>query len=165
MGENVMERVEALEKRLKVLEEERAILSTLYTYGHAIDYGLKAEWLDCFTDDAVYKVQAFGITIPEVGVKQPASGLKGKKILSMYIANHTKSPELRHKHFLVEPVIRLDDGGQAFVESYFARLDEDRNGPYVLAFGRYLDKMIKSKDGKWRFKERICDMESRMPKR
>jgi hypothetical protein len=32
--------------------------------------------LDCFTEDAVYKVQAFGVTPPEVFVPQPSTGLK-----------------------------------------------------------------------------------------
>ena len=165
MGSNLTERVEALEGRLKILEEERAILSTLYTYGHAIDYGLKAKWLDCFTKDAVYKVQAFGVVLPEALIKQPPTGMKGRDALAKYITRHTKAPESWHKHCLVEPIMQFEGDNEASVESYFARLDEDQNGPYVLAFGRYRDKMVKAPDGKWRFKERICEIESRIPRR
>jgi hypothetical protein len=165
MSNNLTEKVEALERRLKILEEERAILSTLNAYGHAIDYGLKAKWLDCFTEDGVYKVQAFGTTLSEALVTQPPTGLKGRDVLSQYIAKHTKAPELWHKHFLVEPIIFWESDNTTSVESYFARLDEDQNGPYVLAFGRYRDKMVKDPDGKWRFKERICEIESHPPQR
>jgi 3-phenylpropionate/cinnamic acid dioxygenase small subunit len=166
MNSDLTKRVEALEKRLKLLEEEQAILSTLYTYAHTIDYGLKAQWLDCFAEDAVYRVQAFGVTLPDLfGIAQPTTGLKGRAALSAYIAKHTNAPEMWHKHCLVEPIIKLEGDNKASVESYFARLDEDQNGAYVLAFGRYHDQMVKSPDGKWRFKERICEIESRPAKR
>lgn len=166
MSGDLIRKVEALERRLQVLEEERAILATLYTYGHTIDYGLKAEWLDCFTEDAVYKVQASGVTLPELlGVTQPPTGLKGRDVLSKYIAKHTNAPAVWHKHCLSEPIILLEGDSKASVESYFARLDEDQNGAYILAFGRYRDQMTKIPDGKWRFKERICEMESRPAKR
>lgn len=165
MSSDPTQKFEALERRLKVLEEERAILLTLYTYGHTLDYGLKAEWLDCFTEDAVYKVQAFGVTMPEAVVTQPDTGFKGRDDLSKYVAKHTNAPTAWHKHFLSEPVIRLEDNNEASVDSYFARLDEDDGGAYIMAFGRYRDRMVKCPDGKWRFKERICEIESRGPKR
>ena len=38
-----------LRERLQVLEDERAILQTLHQYGHAMDYGPDAEFIDCFT--------------------------------------------------------------------------------------------------------------------
>src|SRR5262249_35391909 len=46
-----------VEDRLDALEAERAILDTLYRYGHTIDYGDEAGWVDCFTTDAVYDVR------------------------------------------------------------------------------------------------------------
>ena len=44
-------------RRLAALEAERAILRTLYRYGHSIDYGLEQEWVDCFTEDGVFDVR------------------------------------------------------------------------------------------------------------
>ena len=77
MREDLMKRIDELESRLRVLEEERTILSTLYAYGHTIDYGLKAEWLDCFVEDAVYKLQMSEVTLPDLlGITQPATGFK-----------------------------------------------------------------------------------------
>ena len=49
--------VEELVRRLAALEAERAILRTLYRYGHSIDYGLEQEWVDCFTEDGVFDVR------------------------------------------------------------------------------------------------------------
>jgi 3-phenylpropionate/cinnamic acid dioxygenase small subunit len=166
MGIDLGEKVKALEKRLQALEDERSIRSTLYAYGHAIDYGLKEKWLDLFTEDAIYRVEHFGTTIPELpGGSQPAGGLQGRNALGQYINNHTSAPSMWHKHMLAEPVISLHSDREASVESYFARLDEDENGAFITAFGRYRDRMVKGQDGKWRFAERICEMESRFPKR
>ncbi len=166
MSGDLTKKVEALERRLGVLDDERAILSTLNTYGHTIDHGLKAQWLDCFAEDAVYKVQASGVALPELfGIAQPPTGLRGRVALSAYIAKHSSAPVLWHKHCLSEPIIKLEGDSQASVESYFVRLDEDQNGAYILAFGRYRDQMVKSPDGKWRFKRRICEIESRPARR
>lgn len=168
MGSDITEKVEALEKRLKLLEEERAILSTLYTYGHTIDYGLKPEWVDCFTEDGVWKVQARGFTppnialgpLPENALTQPEGGFKGREALTKMINAHSNAPAFWHKHFLSEPVIRLESDSKASVESYFAFLVEDSNGPFIRGYGRYRDKMIKCSDGKWRFQERVAETES-----
>ena len=40
-----------LATRLKLLEDERAILRTLYRYGHGVDAGEEEAWVDCFTED------------------------------------------------------------------------------------------------------------------
>ena len=143
-----------LEARLKRLEEERAILSTMYRYGHSIDYGLEQDWVDCFTEDG-----AFDIRRRDPGGKRH----EGRAALQRYIAQHTRAPAKYHKHVLIEPVITID-GTQAKAVSYFARLDEAPSGePFVLAFGRYHDTMVKCPDGRWRFKERIADIEGRTP--
>ena len=38
-------------RRLELIEAEREIVRTIYQFGHTIDYGLEAEWLDCFLPD------------------------------------------------------------------------------------------------------------------
>jgi hypothetical protein len=110
-------------------------------------------------------VEEFGEILPFVGVPQPPEGLKGREMLAQYIASHTYAPVLWHKHFLVEPVIKPEADGKASVESYFARLDEDGKGAYIMAYGRYLDRMVRCPDGKLRFKERCCQIETRYPVR
>jgi len=160
-----------LEKRVRALEDERDILSTLYAYGHTIDYGEKEKWLDLFTEDAVYHVTMRGKTLPQVIVPQPPGGLKGREVLKEYIYKHPNAPDAWHKHMLAEPRIKLESDTEASVVSYFFRLDEIKYATasvlegqaYVLVFGRYKDKMVKGKDGKWRFKERLIEMENSRP--
>jgi hypothetical protein len=61
---------------------------------------------------------------------------------------------------LVEPVIMVS-GDQATVQSYFTRLDATHDGrPFIRAFGRYMDRMVKGTDGVWRFKERVAEVEA-----
>lgn len=144
--------VQELLRRLATLEEERAILQTLYRYGHSIDYGLEQEWVDCFTEDGVFDVRR------RVG---PASArYEGRAALAAFIAQHTRAPGRYHKHMLVEPVIMVS-GDQATVQSYFTRLDATHDGrPFIRAFGRYMDRMVKGTDGVWRFKERVAEVEA-----
>ncbi len=156
-------RIEALEQRLKFLEAQQGILQTMNSYAHAIDYGLPEEWLDLFTKDAHYFSGIRGIKMPEIfGIPQPEDGFSGED-LSAYIHMHDHVPEAYHKHFIVEPVIKLEGEDKASATTYFARLDNGgETGPFVLCFGRYLDKYVKCEDGKWRFKERRIDIESMM---
>ncbi|MBI2867901.1 MAG: nuclear transport factor 2 family protein [Chloroflexi bacterium] len=155
MPKGSMSSLEEVLQRLETLEEERAILRAMYQYGHSIDYGKEQEWVDCFTEDGAFDVRR------REGL--PGSGRvrhQGRAALAAYISKHTRAPNKYHKHMLVEPVITLK-GAEASVASYFARLDESAAGePYILAFGRYHDKMVKCPDGKWRFRERIADIEA-----
>jgi SnoaL-like domain len=144
--------VQELVRRLAVLEAERAILRTLYRYGHSIDYGLEQEWVDCFAEDGVFDVRR--------RVGGASARHEGRAALAAFIAQHTRAPGRYHKHMLVEPAITVN-GDQATVQSYFTRLDATRAGrPFIRAFGRYLDRMVKSDDGVWRFKERVAEVEA-----
>lgn len=49
--------VDELHQRLQVLEDERAILKTLHRYGHSMDYGPDADFVDCFQPDGVWEVR------------------------------------------------------------------------------------------------------------
>jgi hypothetical protein len=160
-----MSDLQDLERRLKILEDERAIQTTLFEYGHSIDYGLKEKFAGLFTEDAVYQVLMQGVPLPNLGIPQPPSGLKGRDSILQYVRKHTNAPNMWHKHFMVEPLIRFEDEDHASVESYFARLDEDAKGAYIIAFGRYRDRLVRCPDGKWRFTERICEGENRFAAR
>ncbi|MBI2867803.1 MAG: nuclear transport factor 2 family protein [Chloroflexi bacterium] len=145
-----------LQARLALLEEERAILRTLYRYGHSIDYGLEHDWVDCFTEDGAFDVRR----------RAGPAGKRhaGRAALAAFVAQHTRAPAKYHKHLLIEPVI-TSDSAQAKAVSYFARLDESAaKVPFVRSFGRYHDTMLKCADGRWRFKERIADVEAHFDK-
>ncbi len=83
-----------VEDRLKRLEDERDILKKLYTYGHALDYGFEAEFLDCWTEDAILYW----------ATPQP---IRGCAAIAEAVRSHTHAPAAYHKHLLIEHLIRV----------------------------------------------------------
>ena len=140
-----MTQMSTLEERLQRLEDERAILDRLYAYGHSLDYGLRDEWVDCWTEDGV--------------LAWPHETFVGREAIGGAFDGHSHAPEAFHKHLLVAPRIRLE-GDEATVESYFSRLNDSPDGPVVRSFGRYVDVLARSADGVWRFRERRLERES-----
>jgi ketosteroid isomerase-like protein len=133
--------------RLRRLEDERAILARMHTYGHALDYGLRETWLDCWTEDAL--------------LEWPHGTFSGRAEIGRAFDEHTHAPEAFHKHVVVDPLIELD-GDRARVDSYFARLDHRTAGPIVRSMGRYRDLLLRCHDGEWRLQERRTELESRI---
>jgi len=140
--------MEELEKRLQALEDERSILDTLYRYGHSIDYGWRAEWLDCWTPDAV--------------LVWPHHTFTGLEEIGQAFDDHSHAPEAFHKHLLIEPRVKLA-GDNATADSYFARLNNSPEGPVTRSFGRYRDRLVRCQDGQWRMEHRVCERESLIP--
>jgi ketosteroid isomerase-like protein len=141
-----------LATRLALLEDERAILRTLHTYGQSIDYGKEEEWVDCFAEDGVFEIRS---RIDH----QPSRLIEGRDALRPFISRHTRAPELWHKHMIVEPLIEVD-GDTATCSCYLFVLMEHDDEPIMRVFGRYLDTLERSSDGRWRFKRRIAEIES-----
>lgn len=137
---------------IRVLLDERAILRTLYTYGHAIDYGFEDEFVDCWVPDGV-------LYWPD-----PHPPYVGHDALREVFRRHTHAPEVFHKHMIVEPRIDVD-GDSATVDTMFARLDHYPEGPEVSSYGRYRDRLVRCDDGRWRFVERRTERESTRPNR
>lgn len=154
-----------LARRLRVLEDERAVLDTLHRYGHSIDFGLESDWVDCFVDDAVYESRT---DVPDrlasrrsgTGESTP-TGVRhrGRAALVAFAAAHTRAPEHRHMHCLVEPRVVVT-GDEATATSYFLRVDEKGDGREIKCFGRYLDRLVRCPDGRWRLRERIAELGS-----
>jgi hypothetical protein len=145
---------DALVARLQVLEDERSILQTLYRYGHSMDYGPDADFVDCFTDDGVWDVRMR--RIPDGAFT--CSG-RNEITASLEAQTSVRSPALYAKHLLVEPRITLD-GDTASVDSYFVRIEPRDDGPtQIVASGRYLDQLIRCDDGRWRFTHRIAEID------
>lgn len=138
-----------LEERVQELEDERAILRTLSSYGHALDYGLEDMWVDCWTGEAVLRW-------PE---RPPIVG--HAELIEAFRA-HTHAPDRYHKHFVVDPLISLD-GDSARATSLFARLDSYPDGPALKSFGRYIDRLVRCADGRWRITERVAEREAGRP--
>jgi hypothetical protein len=146
--------MDALLARLQVLEDERAILQTLYQYGHAMDYGPDADFIDCFAPGGVWDVR----------MRKTPSGAftcagHGEIAASLAAQTSVRAPALYAKHLLVEPRIVLD-GDEASVESYFVRIEPRDDVPtQIVASGRYVDRLIRCDDGRWRFTQRIAEID------
>jgi ketosteroid isomerase-like protein len=137
---------ESLEERVRLLEDERAIVRTLTTYGHGLDYDLEAEFVDCWTEDAVLHWPGL----------EP---IVGRAAIAETFRRHTHAPAYFHKHVMVEPLITID-GDTALVDSMFSRFDAYDDGPGLRSFGRYRDRLVRCPDGRWRFQERHAESES-----
>jgi hypothetical protein len=134
-----------------VIADERAILRVLYTYCHAIDYGEEARWLALFTSDGIFHV--------DMPRGLPAIHCAGQKELAAFIGAHPRAPAALHKHLLLNPLIELH-GDEARVASYFQLLLDIDGTPEIYCFGRYLDKLVRSESGPWRFRERVGQVQS-----
>jgi hypothetical protein len=141
-----------LERRIALLEDERAVLRRLYAYGHAIDYGDENAWADCFAENGVFDIRSRL-------AGRPNQIVSGRAAIRDFVSRHTRAPELWHKHLLVEPAIEVD-GDTARSDAYFAVLMDHEETPVVRVFGRYRDRLIRDADGAWRFIERVAEIES-----
>jgi hypothetical protein len=149
----MVENLSALSARLQILEDERAILQTLHRYGHAMDYGPDSEFVSCFVVDGVW----------EVKMRRSKAGFTcrghGEIAASLAAQTSVRVPALYAKHIVVDPRIALD-GDHARVVSYFLRVEPGNDGPTrIVASGRYLDRLVRSHDGAWRFEERIAEID------
>jgi ketosteroid isomerase-like protein len=136
--------MQSLVERVNVLENEREILRSLFQYGHALDSGREDEFLDCFTPTGAWI---------SLGAKRR---FRGQSALRQFFANHTHAPQYHHQHLVINPLTAID-GDEARVRSYYVRLDEHPDGPYVRSFGRYSDRFVRCPDGRWRIDERVVD--------
>ena len=135
-----------IEQRLRRLEDEKAILETLYAYGHHLDYGLEDAWIDCWTEDAVLDLPGRAF-------------MRGHAELRAGFRAHSHAPSMYHKHVVIAPMVTLN-GDTATVSSMFARLDRYPEGPGIRAFGRYRDRLVRCPDGRWRIRERLPEIEA-----
>lgn len=147
---------EALERRVRLLEDEREVLRTLYAYGYAIDYGYEQEFVDCWTEDAVL---VWGKSGHRELAQFPVRRLVGREAILGAFRGHTHAPDLFHKHVLLQPRIRVE-GERALVECSFERVDESPEGPVLRSFGVYRDELVRCADGRWRFSLREAEVEN-----
>src|ERR1700722_2836583 len=133
------------------IADERAVLRVLYSYCHAIDYGEEERWVGLFTADGIFHV--------DMPRGLPSIHCAGQKELAAFIAAHPRAPAALHKHLLLNPLIELH-GNEARAASYFQLLLEIDAVPETYCFGRYLDRLVRSEAGSWRFRERLGQVQS-----
>lgn len=62
--------------------------------------------------------------------------------------------QYRHHHIITNHTVEID-GDVAHSETYFTFWGENRQGPPMVAFGRYIDRFEK-REGKWAIALRVC---------
>lgn len=136
--------------RLERLEDERAIVRTMYRYAHAQYNGDREMFLDCFTEDA------------EVERTRHGRVVRGRAGIGAWFDMISHAPEEYHKHVLVEPVIDID-GDRAVVSSDFLFVQDCDTGPFISHFGHYTDELERCADGEWRLRRRALKTEATAP--
>ena len=100
-------RLEALEERIQLLEDQEAIRECFARYGFTADLGHSQAWADVWTEDGVYELF-------------PTSIVRGKeRLLHDIITNNAghKKIENRSQHTAVNHYIRVN-GDKAWAEGY-----------------------------------------------
>jgi 3-phenylpropionate/cinnamic acid dioxygenase small subunit len=146
------------EAQLLLLDDERRILDTLHRYGHTIDYQLEDEWMDCFTEDATWETHRG----PLAAQGRREETIRGRSALQRLFAGFSRPPEWWNKHILAQPRLEVD-GDRCTVHSYFMVLTAHPTGSFVRVFGRYRDRLVRCPDGRWRFEQRVCEIDGSHP--
>jgi ketosteroid isomerase-like protein len=147
-----MDELDVLRARVQRLEDERAVLRVLHAYGQSVDSADRDAYLDLWTEDAAFDSRS----------RNPgdiARVVRGVEVRTDFIEHFSRPPIGWHQHQIIEPIIDVD-GDTAQVSSYFAVLREEEAAPLVWVFGRYRDTLVRCPDGRWRFSERIAEVES-----
>ncbi|MBI2866921.1 MAG: nuclear transport factor 2 family protein [Chloroflexi bacterium] len=145
--------METVLKRLEAVENELAILRTMYQYAHGADYGPQEKYLDAFAEDGAFEHRS------RIGHSRGRH--EGRQALAAFDSRRSKPPHGWTKHLLLNPMIAVS-GEEAHAESFWVYLADGEAGPVLRSYGRYRDRLVKGRDGKWRIKERIAEAESRV---
>lgn len=141
------ERIAALEKRLRLLEDKDEIRTLRDSYHACINDSRFDEIVDLFTDDAHVKL---GYLAEYRGRDEIAAGFSGMgKRERFFIKQYIHS----HRIFV--------DGDQATGHSYL-QATYGRFGVSYLVAGRYDDRYVRTPDG-WRFAAMIAELDYTVP--
>jgi ketosteroid isomerase-like protein len=141
----------SLEERVQRLEDERNIVRTLYAYAAGLDYGPQEAFVDVFTEDGSWT------RMP--GRRKGTRAFIGKHGFSEMYRDHTHAPEYFHKHLILNPRVDVD-GDTAKAVSNLVFICDHPDGPYIRAFSRCTDRLVRGEDGVWRIAERQAELES-----
>jgi hypothetical protein len=145
-------RVAALERAAAERRAQDAVLDTLLRYCRSIDLGANDDWVDCFTHDASFDVRSHISGF--AGVSRV-----GHDELALFAARHSAPPEVFHKHVYLMPEIHID-GRTATAAGYFMHLVDVAGGVLVRSYGRYIDRLTKCDDQRWRLAQRVAEVEA-----
>jgi hypothetical protein len=141
------ERLDALERRVRELEDERALRDLLTRYSFGADVFRGPDWVELFIEDGVYDLGG-------ANVEGAYSGrFAGRADLLALITGPGMPPAGRAQHF--HGPMRFDvDGDEASAESYSITYQLDEQNAcevYCLGFNRW---RFRRAGGHWRIAER-----------
>jgi uncharacterized protein (TIGR02246 family) len=119
------------------LDDVDEIRQLIARYCHLVDARRIEEWVDCFTDDAVFEVRG--------------SRHEGRDAL-LKLGQGLRESGNRSRHWVTNVLVDVD-GDHATSESYLMMLSATAE-PALLGSGVYRDR-VRRVDGRWRFAERI----------
>ena len=144
----------ALVARLTRLEDERAIIDTLHSYGQAADGGDCAGWADLFVEEGLF------LCMDRDG--RQILREQGRPALMRWLRDFRANETMITKHCVLAPVLKVD-GKNASSTSYFTRISENPDPyspPFLLLIGTYHDELTKGDDGRWRFTQRTAQTQA-----
>jgi 3-phenylpropionate/cinnamic acid dioxygenase small subunit len=124
----------------------QAIIDRLHAYCHTIDHGDSEGWLDCFTDDGSWAVQAVDGNL--------IFDLHGQGDLRGWIEETHSRNASGFQHMTLNPRVLSIDGDEAVATAYYLTSRIVDNILIMRGTGRYNDKLTRCADGQWRIKER-----------
>ena len=160
------ERLAALEKRVRHFEDREQILRTMYDYVHMMESGKDGDaYADLFTEDGVWKGTAVTWTAGAGGLR-----VEGRKAIATWFnetgrdkPDYDPNSGPRANHNIVVVDIRFDGEDRVNVHSNVLITREHPDGPIIYAIGAWDDILVRSADGRWRFKQRHLQRTGTIP--
>ena len=132
--------------RLRLVEDERAVLGVLYSYHHTLGNHDRDGWLNCFASDAVLLATGpDGSQIYEV---------RGQAALRQWYDRRARQwPAGSEGHAYVNPRVRID-GDRADASGFFITMSMGEGALVLRSTGEYSDHLVRCSDKAWRIIER-----------
>jgi 3-phenylpropionate/cinnamic acid dioxygenase small subunit len=145
-------------RRLQRLEDERAVLALSEAYSHAIDTEALEEWLALFTPDGRFAWRP-GASDPRW--KGDASDwkldLRGQEQLRRWAQDGGLLPMGRENHVSRPPLITRLEGDEADATTWYVIFRWQNQRIDTISTGRYVDRLVRGDDGRWRIQERLAE--------
>jgi hypothetical protein len=149
------QRIAALEKRVRELEDDRAIRELLARYGYNADLGCSDAWVDLFTPDGAFDVAALKYADGHASLRADVIVRhEGHDALRAFILDPSshKAIECRSLHVMDCNLRTRIAGNTATAESY--NLTLVREGARTILFNASINRWtLRKMDGRWRVEE------------